>query len=85
MAGFDLSAEAHDGTIRIVGFLIQIQDLFHVRHELGIGLRRDHPVLDFPLGHPVFFSVRRMVSWLTDSTIANSTTLRASRRSDQFA
>ena len=28
------------GTIRIVGFLIQIQDLFHVRHELGIGLRR---------------------------------------------
>ena len=80
-----LLVHAHDGTIRIVGFLIQIQDLFHVRHELGIGLRRDHPVLDFPLGHPVFFSVRRMVSWLIDSMIANSTTRRASRRNDQFA
>ena len=78
-----LLVHAHDGTIRIVGFLIQIQDLFHVRHELGIGLRRDHPVLDFPLGHPVFFSVRRMVSWLIDSMIANSTTRRASRRNDQ--
>ena len=80
-----LLVHAHDGTIRIVGFLIQIQDLFHVRHELGIGLRRDHPVLDPPLGHPVFFSVRRMVSWLIDSTTANSTTRRASRRNDQFA
>ena len=80
-----LLVHAHDGTIRIVGFLIQIQDLFHVRHELGIGLRRDHPVLDFPPGHPVFFSVRRMVSWLIDSMIANSTTRRASRRNDQFA
>ena len=80
-----LLVHAHDGTIRIVGFLIQIQDLFHVRHEFGIGLRRDHPVLDFPLRHPVFFSVRRMVSWLIDSMIANSTTRRASRRNDQFA
>ena len=26
-----------------------------------------------------------MVSWLIDSTIANSTTRRASRRNDQFA
>ena len=42
-----LLVHAHDGTIRIGGFLIQIQDLFHVRHKLGIGLRRDHPVLDF--------------------------------------
>ena len=62
-----------------------VQDLFHARHELGIGLRRDHPVLDFPPGHPVSFRVRRMVSWLIDSTIANSTTRRASRRNDQFA
>ena len=51
-----LLVHAHDGTIRIVGFLIQIQDLFHVRHELGIGLRRDHPVLDPPLGRPVFLA-----------------------------
>ena len=34
----------------------QIQDLFHVRHELGIGLRRDHPVLDFPLVIPFFLA-----------------------------
>ena len=80
-----LLVHAHDGTIRIVGFLIQVQDLFHARHELGIGLRRDHSVLDFPPGYPVFFRVRRMVSWLIDSTIANSTTRRASRRNDQFA
>ena len=39
----------------------------------------------FPLRHPVFFSVRRTVSWLIDSTIANSTTRRASSRNDQFA
>ena len=80
-----LLVHAHDGTIRVVRFLIQIQDLFHVRHELGIGLRRDHPILDFPLRQLVFFSVRRMVSRLIDSTIANSTTRRASRRNDQLA
>ena len=31
-----------------------------------------------------FLSVRRMVSWLTDSTIASSTTRRASSRNDQW-
>ena len=76
---------AHDGTIRVVGLLIQIQNLLHVRHELGISLRRDHPVLDLPPGHLVFFSVRRIVSWLTDSTTPNSTTRRANSRNDQFA
>ena len=39
----------------------------------------------FRQGHPVFFSVRRMVSWLTDSTISSSTTRRASSRNDQWA
>ena len=80
-----LLVHAHDGTIRIVGFLIQVQDLFHVRRELGIGLWRDHPILDFPPRHAVFLSVRRMVSWLIDSTTPNSTTRRANSRSDQFA
>ena len=41
-----LLIHAHDRTIRVVGSLIQIQDLFHVRHELGISLRRDHPEWD---------------------------------------
>ena len=80
-----LLVHADNGTIRVVGLLIPVQDLLHVRHELRIGLRRDHPVLDFPLGHPVFFSVLRMVSWLTDPTIANSTTRRANSRNDQLA
>ena len=62
-----------------------VEDQFHVRHEFGIGLRRNHPVLDFPLRHVVFFSVRRMVSWLTDSTSPNSTTRRANSRNDQLA
>ena len=32
---------------------------------------RDHPILDFPPRHAVFLSVRRMVSWLIDSTTPN--------------
>ena len=56
------------------------------RHELGIGLSGGiTQYCDLPLGHAVFFSVRRMVSWLTDSTISSSTTLRANSRNDQFA
>ena len=80
-----LLVHAHDGTSRVVQLRIDVEDLFHVCHELGISLRRDHPVRKLPLRHPVFFSVRRIVSWLIDSTIANSTTRRANRRNDQFA
>ncbi len=80
-----LLIHAHDRASRVVRLRIGVQDLLHVRHELGVGLRRDHPVLDFPPGHPVFFSVRRMVSWLTDSTTSSSTTRRASSRNDQLA
>ena len=76
---------AHDRASRVVRLRIDVEDLFHVRHVFGIGLRRDHPVLDLPLRHFVFFSMRRMVSWLIDSTIANSTTRRANSRNDQWA
>ncbi len=76
---------AHDRASRIVRLRIGVQDLFHVRQELGIGLRRDHPILNFPPGHPTIISVRRMVSWLTDSTISSSTTRLASSRNDQWA
>ena len=69
--------------VRIVGSVIQIQDLFQVRHELGIGLRRDHPVLDFFARSSRFFSVCRMVSWLIDATIPNLTTVRANSRDVQ--
>ena len=34
----------------------------HTHDEFGVGFRRDDPVLDLPLGHLVFFSVRRRVS-----------------------
>ena len=79
-----LLIHAHDRARRVVRLRVGVEDLFHVRHELRIGLRRDHPVLDFPPRHPVFFSVLRTVSWLTDSTIANSTTRRANSRNDQL-
>ena len=47
---------AHDRASRVVWSRIQVEDLFHVRHELGIGLRRDHPVLDLPLRHSFFLA-----------------------------
>ena len=80
-----LLVHAHDGAGRVVRLRVDVEDLLHLRHELGVGFRRNHPVLDLPPGHPVFLSVRRMVSWLTDSTIASSTTRRASSRNDQWA
>ncbi len=45
-----LLIHAHDGACRVVRSRIDVQNLLHVRHELGIGLRRDHPVFDFPPG-----------------------------------
>src|SRR2546425_7264710 len=69
---------------RIVRLGIGFQHLFHVGHELAIRLGRDHPVVDFPLCHPVFFNVRRTVSWLIDSTISSATTCSANNRNVQF-
>ena len=60
----------------LVRLRIHVEDLFHARREAQYSTFRRHPV---------FFSVRRTVSWLIDSTIANSTTRRASSRNDQFA
>ena len=73
------------GIPRVVRPGVHVQHFFHARREFGIGLRRDDPVLDLPLRHPVFFSVRRTVSWLTDSTISNATACSASSRSVQLA
>src|SRR2546425_10989817 len=70
---------------RIVRLGIGFQHLFHVGHELAIRLGRDHPVVDFPLCHPVFFNVRRTVSWLIDSTISSATTCSANNLRVQFA
>ncbi|MCY4632972.1 MAG: DMT family transporter [Acidobacteria bacterium] len=80
-------AVAYMATLRNEPRLIArwLEDLFHVRHEIGIGLRWDHPVLDSSAASFLFFSMRGMVSWLIDSTIANSTTRRANSRDDQLA
>ena len=64
-----LFVHADHRTSRIVRLLVGFQDVFHVRDEFGVRLRRDHPVLDLPLRHAVFFSVCRTVSWLIVSTI----------------
>ena len=58
---------------------MDVEDLFQVRYERGIGLRRDHPVPDFRWVIP-FLGVRRVVSWLADWTIPNAATLRANSR-----
>ena len=47
--------------------LVSMEDLalleeMENKAELAVGFRRDHPVFDFPIRHPVFFSVRRTVS-----------------------
>ncbi len=45
------------GAVGIVGFFVRLQHLLHVGDELAVRVGRDHPVLDFPLGHAIFFSV----------------------------
>src|SRR5260370_26369670 len=80
-----LLVHAQHRTRRIVRHGVGVQHLLHCRNELGVGLRRDDPVLALPIRHAVFFRVRRRVSWLTDATISNSIPLRANSRSDQLA
>src|SRR5205085_371170 len=69
----------------IVGLRVGVQHQFHVCHELAIGLRRNHPVLALPIRQSAFFKVWRIVSWLIESTISNSTTFSANSRRLQLA
>jgi hypothetical protein len=73
-----LLVHAQDGMLRIVGFRIGFKDFFHAGHELAILLWRNHPVLDLPLRHAVFFSVLRTVSGLIESTTSKATSSSAS-------
>ena len=57
-----LLVHAENRTRRIIRFCVRFQHLFHVGHEFGVGFRRNDPVLDLSIRHPVFFSVRRTVS-----------------------
>ena len=80
-----LLVHAQHGIPRIVGPGVDVQHFLHARGELGVGLGRDDPILDLPVRHPVFFSVRRTVSWLTDSTISSATACSANSRNVQLA
>ena len=71
---YRLFVHAEHRTIGIQGSSVGLEHLLHMRRKFGVSVRRDHPVGDLPLAHPVFFSVRRSVSRLTDSTILSSTT-----------
>src|SRR5919112_2968231 len=75
--------EAHYGSLRIVGLFVEVQDLFHPPHELGVVLGWDHPLLDQVRLEFVFLSVLRTVSWETFSTMPSSTALSASSLKDQ--
>src|SRR5829696_2018114 len=76
--------ETHYGSLRIVGLLVKVQDLFHPPHELlGVVLGWDHPLLDQVRLEFVFLSVLRTVSCETFSTMPSSTALSASSLKDQ--
>jgi hypothetical protein len=47
--------EAHYGSLWIVGLFVEVQDLFHAPHELGVVLGWDHPLLNQVRLEFVFF------------------------------
>src|SRR5438445_13824042 len=77
-----LLVHTQHGLLWIVGFFVGVEDLFHARHELGILVWRNHPVLDLAFGHTVFLSVLRTVSGHIDATTSNATSSSASSCND---
>ena len=59
-----LLVHAEHRTGRIIRFFVGVEHFFHRGHELRVGFWRDDPVLNLAVGHAVFFSVTRTVSWL---------------------
>jgi len=80
-----LLIHAEDRARGIVRPFIGFQHFFHAGDELRVGLWRNRPVLKLAVGHAVFFSVVRTVSWLMASTISKATSWRAKSRSVQLA
>jgi hypothetical protein len=76
--------QAHLGTLRVVGFFVQVQHILHTGHKLGAHLR-NAPLLPLPGLKFAFFRSLRTCSWEMDSTISNSTTLSANNRKLQRA
>jgi hypothetical protein len=75
--------EAHYWSVRIVGLFVEVQELFHPPHKLGVVLGWDHPLLDQVRLEFVFLSVLRTVSCDTFSTMPSSTALSAKSLKDQ--
>src|SRR5215218_9282949 len=69
--------EADYGSVRIVGLLVEVQDLFHPPHELGVVLGWDHPLLDEVRLEFVFLIAFLTVSWEMASTIPRPTAMSA--------
>src|SRR5580704_6661322 len=66
--------QANDGSIRIMGPLVNLQDVLHRSYEGGVGLRRDDPLLLEVRLENVFLSVRPIVLSLARSTMFSCTT-----------
>src|ERR1700689_4351570 len=77
--------EAHQGAFRLAGLVINLQDIFHVRHERRVGLRRNDKLLVQVRLEDVFLSVRPIVLSLARATMFNSTTLSSNSRRVHFA
>src|SRR6202158_6013598 len=77
--------QTYQGALWIVGLVINLQHIFHVRHERRICLRRNDKLLVQVRLENVFFSVRPIVLSLARSTMFSSTTLSSSSRSVHFA
>src|SRR6266849_1437926 len=80
-----LLVHAHNRETPLIRLGIRLQHFFHVGDKFAVRLGWNHPILNLALTHAVFLSVRRTVSRLTDSTMANSTTFWANSRMVQFA
>src|ERR671918_473189 len=76
--------EADLGPPGVVGFLVEVQDVLHVGHELGVYLR-DAPLLLLPGLEVCFLRTCRTVSLAMESAKPNSTALPASSRRVQRA
>ena len=74
--------KAHHRLLRVIGFLIHVQDIFHTGHELGTHFWNT-PFSLLPRLHLVFFSSVRIVSCEIDSVKPSSTTLSANSRNVQ--
>jgi hypothetical protein len=59
---YRLLVHANDRDPVVIRFFVDSENLFHTSDELGVGFRRDHPVLDLSTRQTVFLSVVRTVS-----------------------